>query len=172
MNRVPTHTPSAPRVSAAARPRPSKMPPAAATGTRSPTASTTWGTSGIVATVPVCPPASVPWATTRSQPASTAATAWRTLPHMFTTSTWWRWQRSRTSRGTPSAATNTGTFSSMSRSTPSWVCSGSAVSRSTPNGLAVSAWVARISSRSWSGLIVPAPRVPNPPASDTAATRR
>ena len=37
--------------------------------------------------VPVWPPASVPWATTRSQPASTAAMAWRTLPHMLTTST-------------------------------------------------------------------------------------
>ena len=35
-----------------------------------------------MATVPVCPPASVPWATTKSQPLSTAATAWRTLPHI------------------------------------------------------------------------------------------
>src|SRR6478736_5440450 len=31
MNRVPSQTPSAPRLSAAARPRPSKMPPAATT---------------------------------------------------------------------------------------------------------------------------------------------
>ena len=68
MNRVPTQTPSAPRARAAARPRPSKIPPAATTGTRSPTASTTWGTRGRVATLPVWPPASVPWATTRSQP--------------------------------------------------------------------------------------------------------
>ena len=52
MNRVPIHTPSAPRESEAARPRPSNRPPAATTGTRSPTASTTWGTSAIVATVP------------------------------------------------------------------------------------------------------------------------
>jgi hypothetical protein len=41
----------------------------------------------MVATVPVWPPASVPWATTKSQPLATAATAWRTLPHMLTTST-------------------------------------------------------------------------------------
>src|SRR2546430_2300505 len=87
MTRVPTHTPSAPRVSAAARPRPSKMPPAATTGTRSPTASAIWGTRGNVATCPVWPPASVPCATTRSQPASTARRACSTLPHMLTTST-------------------------------------------------------------------------------------
>ena len=34
MKRVPSHTPSAPSAIAAARPRPSKMPPAATTGTR------------------------------------------------------------------------------------------------------------------------------------------
>ena len=43
-NRVPMTTPLAPRDRAAARPRPSAMPPAATTGT-SPAASTTWGTS-------------------------------------------------------------------------------------------------------------------------------
>ena len=105
MKRVPTQMPSAPRDSAAASPRPSKMPPAATTGTRSPTASTIWGTSGRVATCPVWPPASVPWATTRSHPASTARTACSTLPHMLTTTTSWRWQSSTTSVGTPSPAT-------------------------------------------------------------------
>ena len=53
MKRVPIHTPSAPRAIAAASPRPSKMPPAATTGTCAPTSSTICGTSGIVATVPV-----------------------------------------------------------------------------------------------------------------------
>ena len=86
MKRVPIHTPSAPSARAAASPRPSTMPPAATTGTWSPTASATWGTSAMVATRPVWPPASVPWATTMSQPAWTAATVWRTLPHMLTTS--------------------------------------------------------------------------------------
>ncbi len=87
MNLVPIHTPSAPSASDAASPRPSNNPPAATTGTRSPTASTTWGTSAIVATSPVWPPASVPWATTMSQPASTAAVACRTFPHMLATRT-------------------------------------------------------------------------------------
>ena len=41
--------------------------------------------SAIVATVPVWPPASVPWATTKSTPLATALTAWRTLPHMLPT---------------------------------------------------------------------------------------
>ncbi len=40
-----------------------------------------------MATVPVCPPASVPWATTKSQPPATAAMAWRTLPHIDPTMT-------------------------------------------------------------------------------------
>ena len=62
----------------------------------------------MVATWPVWPPASVPWATTMSHPAATAAVAWRTLPHMLTTSTLSAWHSSMTSRGTPSPATNTG----------------------------------------------------------------
>ena len=126
-------------------PRPSKMPPAATTGTRSPTASTTWGTRAMVATWPVWPPASVPWATTMSQPASTAATAWRTLPHMLTTRTLWSWQRSIASRGTPRPATKTWAPSSTMCCTPS-VRSPEAVSRSTPKGRSVAAFTARISS--------------------------
>ena len=47
-NRVPSSAPTAPRASAATRPRPSAMPPAATTGTR--TLSTTCGTSVSVAT--------------------------------------------------------------------------------------------------------------------------
>ena len=65
----PHHTPSAPRASAAAIWRPRAMPPAASTGTGA-TASTTSGTSTIVATSPVWPPASVPCATIRSTPAA------------------------------------------------------------------------------------------------------
>ncbi len=48
--------------------------------------------------------------------------------------------------------------------------SGNAVSRSTPSGLSVSAFAARISAPSSSELIVEAPKQPNPPASETAAT--
>ena len=75
MNRVPTQIASAPSANDAASPRPSNNPPAATTGTRAETASTTCGTSAIVATSPVCPPASVPCATTKSQPLATAETA-------------------------------------------------------------------------------------------------
>ena len=46
---------------AAAMPRPPKMPPAATTGIGD-TASTSCGTSTIVLTVPLKPPASPPWA--------------------------------------------------------------------------------------------------------------
>ena len=49
--RVPRLTPTAPSISAAAMPRPSKMPPAATTGIGD-TASTTCGTSAIVLTSP------------------------------------------------------------------------------------------------------------------------
>src|SRR5579884_2542903 len=107
MKRVPTHTPSAPSDRAAASPRPSKIPPAATTGTCPATASTIWGTRAMVATWPVWPPASVPWATTMSQPAATARRAWSTLPHMLITSTPCLWHSSMTSRGTPRPATNT-----------------------------------------------------------------
>src|SRR3954470_11264906 len=47
-----------------------------------------------------------------------------------------------------------------------------AVSRSTPNGFDVSFFTASISETISSGDMVEAPRHPNPPASDTAATRR
>ncbi len=80
---MPIQTPWAPKASAAARPRPSTMEPAASTGMS--TASTICGMSAIPATCPVCPPASVPWATTASQPASSALRAWLTLPQSTTT---------------------------------------------------------------------------------------
>ena len=100
MKRVPTHTPSAPSASAAASPRPSKMPPAATTGTAPSMASTIRGTRGNVATVPVCPPASVPWAMTSvAARVDARARAWSTLPHIDRTSTPWRWQRSTTCDG-------------------------------------------------------------------------
>lgn len=122
------------------------------------------GTGAIVATRPVCPPASVPWATTMSHPASTASTAWRTLPHMFTTSSPLVWHRSTTSRGTPSAATNAVTPPVMMSPTFCSSPRGSAVSRSTPNGLSVALATATISSRISSSPIVEAPVQPKPPA--------
>jgi hypothetical protein len=47
---------------------PVTMPPAASTGTRPATTSRISGTSTSVDTVPVCPPASLPWATIMSTP--------------------------------------------------------------------------------------------------------
>ena len=75
----PHHTPSAPRARAAAIWRPSAIPPAASTGVGA-TASTTCGTSTIVPISPVCPPASEPWAMTRSTPAACWRSAWTTVP--------------------------------------------------------------------------------------------
>ena len=170
MKRVPIQTPSAPRLSAAARPRPSNNPPAATTGTLSSTMSTIWGTSAIVATVPVCPPASVPWAMTRSQPAATAATACRTFPHMLATRTLLSWQRLTTSRGTPRPATNTRPPLSMMACTCAGISPGAAVRRSTPKGLSVAARTRCICSTMRSRFIVDAPMHPKPPASLTAAT--
>ena len=71
----PHHTPSAPSAIAAAIWRPFPMPPAASTGVGA-TASTTSGTSTMVETSPVWPPASVPWATIRSAPAALWRSAW------------------------------------------------------------------------------------------------
>src|SRR5215510_9664642 len=55
-NLVPSSTPSAPSMIAAASPRPSAIPPAASTGMGA-TASTTIGTSVMVVCQPTCPPA-------------------------------------------------------------------------------------------------------------------
>ena len=121
-----------PRARGRRRCRPRRRP-----ARRSPTASTICGTSGIVATVPVCPPASVPCAITKSQPASTAAIAWRTLPHMLATSTLPSCSTLMTSRGTPRPATNNDAPPFTICCASSIIRSGSAASRSTPNGLSV-----------------------------------
>ena len=63
---VPIWIPFAPSMNAAAIPLPSAIPPAAITGIF--TASTTCGTSTIVVSSPICPPASHPSATTASAP--------------------------------------------------------------------------------------------------------
>ena len=124
----------------------------------------------MVATWPVWPPASVPWATTRSHPASTARTAWSTLPHMLTTSTLARWHCSITSVGTPSAATKAVAPPSMMICTCSAMLPGMAVRRSTANGLSVALRTAAISAAMVALPMVPAPRQPKPPASETAVT--
>ena len=62
------------------------MPPAARTGVGA-TASTTSGTSTMVETSPVWPPASVPWATMTSTPAALCRSAWVRLPASAATDT-------------------------------------------------------------------------------------
>ena len=171
MNRVPIHTPSAPSASAAARPRPSKIPPAATTGISAPTASTIWGTSGMVATRPVWPPASVPWATTRSHPASRARRAWSTLPHMLTTSTSLRWQSSTTSAGTPRPGHEHRGPTLDDLLDLGDEVAGHGGEQVDAEGLVGRCLAPRPSRRpSARSLMVDAPRHPNPPASDTAVT--
>ena len=68
-----------------ARPRapdPKAIPPAATTGVPA-ARSTTWGTRAIVPTKPLCPPASLPWAMMTSTPRSTACRAWSTSMHLL-----------------------------------------------------------------------------------------
>src|SRR6266851_3234575 len=89
----PHHTPSAPRARAAAIWRPEAIPPAASTGVGA-TASTTSGTRTIVAISPVCPPASVPWATMRSAPAALWRSACTRAPARAATRTPAPWARS------------------------------------------------------------------------------
>mmetsp|Transcript_72594 Transcript_72594/g.216687 ORF Transcript_72594/g.216687 Transcript_72594/m.216687 type:complete len:205 (-) Transcript_72594:8-622(-) len=93
--RVPMSTPSAPSISAAARPRPSAMPPAArsrVSGRCSPRKSATSATKLIVPRLAPWPPASEPWATTTSASAASASRTCRSV---------WHWQIS----GTPAALT-------------------------------------------------------------------
>ena len=123
----------------------------------------------MVATNPVCPPASVPWATTKSTPLATAPVAWRTLPHMLPTRTLAACSRSMTSRGTPRPATKIRAPPSITAWMPASTWPGNAVSRSTRNGLDVSSRTRAISPGSVSPIVL-APSVPIPPASLTAAT--
>src|SRR3954452_24270724 len=98
--------------------------------------------------------------------------ACRTFPHMLATRTFPSCSTLMTSRGTPRPATNRDAPPSTTLCASSTIRSGSAARRSTPKGLSVSLRTPSISSSSCSDDIVAAPRVPNPPASDTAATTR
>mmetsp|Transcript_96059 Transcript_96059/g.271919 ORF Transcript_96059/g.271919 Transcript_96059/m.271919 type:complete len:268 (+) Transcript_96059:175-978(+) len=133
MKRVPTQTPAAPRESAAARPRPSKIPPAATQTTGTPKAeglprqrSTTWGMRGIVPISPVCPPPSEPWAMMTSTPASRAFSVFRAEPTMLATTTPPAWSFSTAHLGgTPTAQMKSfapsATMMSMSSGRWPWV---------------------------------------------------
>ena len=70
--------------------------------------------------------------------------------------------------GTPSAATKAVAPPSMMICTWSAMLPGMAVRRSTAKGLSVASRTAAISDAMVVGLMVPAPRQPKPPASETA----
>ena len=99
-----------------------------------------------------------------------ARRACSTFPHMFTTRRPLSWHSSTTSAGTPRPATKTEAPPSMMSCTCAAMSPGIAVRRSTPKGRSVSSRTAAISLTIFVGDIVDAPRHPNPPASETAAT--
>src|SRR5918994_286196 len=166
--RVPMATPSAPQASAATRPRPSWKPPAPSTGTAWPTASTTWGRSSEVGTVPVWPPPSPPWAMTASTPKSSIFSAWRRAPTVGMTSTPASCSRATASLvGAPAKLTRRtppATHRSMRAARSGW-----SARRFTPNGASVRSLTPAMAATSWSSVIVTAARTPNPPAALVAA---
>ena len=169
-NRVPTQTPAAPSANAAAMPRPSAMPPAAITGVL-PTASTTAGTSGNVATVPLTwPPASQPCATTISTPISTARLASSALPTVYITTAPPAFARFTRSPGSRQKKDMTGTFSSRQASSRS--SCGNSMFRLTAKGFAVSERVFCTARRRVSISARHSGNVPSAPALLTAAARR
>ena len=164
--RVPTCTPSAPSANAAAMPRPSAMPPAAITGMR--TASHTLGTSAIVVSSPMWPPASQPSATTASAPmrsmraasAEDATTGTTFMPASF--------QAAMKFAGLPAPVVTTSTRSLVS-SSATWGACGSMSMTFAPMGAspAISRAMRTCSSIHASGA-PPQAIMPKPPAADTA----
>ncbi len=133
---MPIAMPAAPYARAAASPRPSKKPPAAMTGM--PTASTTWGSSSVVAIGPVCPPPSPPWTITASAPQAATFSACRRAPTDGITTTPASFSRAISSRRGASANEATRTPSLISRSIRSPASAASA-RRLTPKGSSVRA---------------------------------
>ena len=99
----------------------------------------------------MCPPPSPPWQITASQPACSAFTACFTAPQTTMTFRPDFFSRSMIGIGTPRPATKDDAPSSQMISTEAVRLSGLAASRSTPNGLSVSDFTLRISSRMKSG---------------------
>ena len=134
-------TPAAPYDSAAARPRPSKKPPAATTGMS--TASSTVGSSSVVGTGPVWPPPSPPWIITASAPQAATFSACRAAPTDGITTMPWSLSRAISSCFGASANDATFTPCLISRSQRSCASPASA-RRLTPNGWSVRSLTSRI----------------------------
>jgi len=167
MKRVPMAIPSAPRASAAARPRPSAKPPAAITGIF--TASTMLGTRTRLVTSP--PWAAASWPVTRraSVPYSSARCAWRRLTTVATTLPPYSWAALTSQSPFPREKLMTGTFSSR-RTLALRAAPGKSSVAFAPKGLSVSLRISRMAARVSSGCRGPVARIPKPPALDTAAT--
>ena len=168
-NLVPRAMPSAPSARAATNPMPSQKPPAATTGIL--TLLATSGVRTMVLTGLTWPPASSPATQRISAPSRSALSACLTAPI---------WARmvmpcpravSINHFGLPLPWTITGTLSSIIASAILSYPGVPAV-RFTPKGLSVSSLTDLISPLISSGVKWPAFKIPNPPALDTAATRR
>ena len=146
-------------------PLPSAIPPAAIMGIF--TASTTCGTKDIVVISPICPPASVPSATTASAPhrsiilakAQLATTGITFMSAFFHSSIYFA--------GLPAPVVTTGTFSSIKTLAISsaW---GFINITLTPNGFSVSSFIFFTCFLTHSAGAPPEPITPRPPAFDTA----
>jgi hypothetical protein len=167
--RVPMAMPAAPYASAATSPRPSWKPPAATTGMA--TASTTCGSSTVVATSPVWPPPSPPCTITASAPQAATFSACRRAPTEGTTTTPASFSSAISSREGARAKDATRTPSSTMIRTRSPASSASA-RRFTPNGASVRDLTSRMASLRWSRVIVAEARMPSAPAFAAADTRR
>ena len=144
------------------------MPPAAITGIS--TASTTCGTRVIVVADPICPPDSVPSATTASAPAFCIIFARATLATTGTTLIPAAFHISMYLPGLPAPVVTT-----LMPSSTTTCATSSAYGLSsmifTPNGLSVSFFASRICVRTTSPGALAAPISPRPPALETAAAR-
>src|SRR5689334_17874904 len=135
------------------------------------TVSTTCGNSNVVGTGPVWPPPSPPCTITASTPHCATFSAWRLAPMEGITTTPASLSLAMSSCFGASANDATLTCSRISRSIRC-VASGASARMFTPKGLVVRCFVSAIASRSWGKSMVPAARMPSPPAFDVAAARR
>ncbi len=141
------------------------------TATESPTASTTAGVRSEVGTDPVWPPPSAPWAITASTPQPATFSAWRRAPMVGMTT-------SPASRHRPTSS-GLGAWAKLATLTPLSIISATrspmsatSVRRFTPNGRSVRDLTSATAEvRSWRVMVAEA-RMPRPPASAVAATRR
>src|SRR6478735_3334292 len=162
-------TPAAPYDRAAARPRPSKKPPAATTGMS--TASRTVGSRSVVGTGPVWPPPSPPCTITASAPHAATFTACLAAPIDGITTM--SCSLSVAISSGFGARANDATFTPYSiRSWQRAGASAASARRLTPKGSSVRPLTSMIACSSSAKVIVAPARIPRPPALAVPLTRR